>query len=41
MGIKPGRESLAEARSLLSALRRSDNEFDLTRLRGLLKVANS
>lgn len=41
MGIKPGRESLAEARSFLSALRSSDNEFDLTRLRGLLKVANS
>ena len=41
LGIKPGRESLAEARSILSALRRSDNEFDLTRLRGLLKVANS
>lgn len=41
MGIKPGRESLAEVRSLLSALRSSDNEFDLTRLRGLLKVATS
>jgi catechol 2,3-dioxygenase-like lactoylglutathione lyase family enzyme len=41
LGIKPGRESLAEARSILSALRRSDNEFDLARLRGLLKVAHS
>ncbi|WP_408897553.1 VOC family protein [Nocardioides sp. R1-1] len=41
MGIRPGRESLAEARSILCALRRSDNEFDLPRLRGLLKVANS
>lgn len=41
LGVKPSRESLAEARSILSALRRSDNEFDLPRLRGLLKVANS
>ena len=41
MGIRPRRESVAEARSILSALRRSDNEFDLTRLRGLLKVASS
>jgi catechol 2,3-dioxygenase-like lactoylglutathione lyase family enzyme len=41
LGLKPGRESLAEARSLISVLRKSDNEFDLTRLRGLLKVANS
>ncbi|WP_232677598.1 VOC family protein [Nocardioides sp. R-C-SC26] len=41
LGIRPGREALGEARSILSALRRSDNEFDITRLRGLLKVANS
>jgi len=41
LGLKPGKESLAEARSILSALRKSDNEFDLSRLRGLLKVANS
>jgi hypothetical protein len=40
LGIKPGRESLAEARAILAALR-SDNEFDLDRLRGLLKVASS
>ncbi|WP_370246651.1 VOC family protein [Nocardioides sp.] len=41
LGLAPGRESLAEARSLLAALRHSDNEFDLARLRGLLKVARS
>ena len=41
LGVKPGRESLTEARSLLSALRSPDNEFDLARLRGLLKVATS
>ncbi|WP_328529939.1 VOC family protein [Nocardioides sp. NBC_00368] len=41
LGIKPGRESLAEARSILSALRKPDNEFDIARLRGLLKVASS
>jgi hypothetical protein len=41
MGLRPGKESLAEARSILTALRRSDNEFDLTRLRGLLKVAKT
>lgn len=41
LGVKPSREALAEARSILAALRESDNEFDLTRLRGLLKVANT
>lgn len=41
LGLKPGKEALAEARSVISALRKSDNEFDLTRLRGLLKVANT
>ncbi|WP_418062098.1 VOC family protein [Pimelobacter simplex] len=41
LGVRPGRESLAEARAALSALRRTDNEFDLARLRGLLKVASS
>ena len=41
MGLKPGKEALAEARSILTALRRSDNEFDATRLRGLLKVAST
>ncbi|WP_433565992.1 VOC family protein [Nocardia sp. CA-151230] len=40
LGLSPGRESLREARSILDALR-EDNEFDLRRLRGLLKVANS
>ncbi|WP_158852145.1 VOC family protein [Saccharothrix deserti] len=40
LGIKPGRESLHELRALLAALR-EDNEFDLNRLRGLLKVATS
>jgi catechol 2,3-dioxygenase-like lactoylglutathione lyase family enzyme len=40
MGIGPTRESLLELRSIVTALR-EDNEFDLTRLRGLLKVANS
>ena len=41
LGIKPGKEALAEARSLIAALRTTDHEFDLTRLRGLLKVAAS
>lgn len=41
LGVKPGKESLAEARSILRALREPDNEFDLTRLRGLLKVAST
>ncbi|RMI32113.1 VOC family protein [Nocardia stercoris] len=40
LGIKPGAESLRELRSIVEALR-EDNEFDLRRLRGLLKVANS
>ncbi|MVU77253.1 2,3-dihydroxybiphenyl 1,2-dioxygenase [Nocardia sp. ET3-3] len=40
LGIKPGAESLRELRSIVDALR-EDNEFDLRRLRGLLKVANS
>ena len=40
LGIKPGREALRELRATFSALR-ADNEFDLTRLRGLLKVAAS
>ena len=37
---RPGRESLRELASMVTALR-DDNEFDLTRLRGLLKVATS
>lgn len=40
LGIEPGRQSLAELRAILTALR-EDNEFDLQRLRGLLKVAVS
>jgi catechol 2,3-dioxygenase-like lactoylglutathione lyase family enzyme len=40
LGIAPGRESLRELRSVISALR-NDNEFDVTSLRGLLSVANS
>jgi hypothetical protein len=41
MGMAPGRESLAELRSIITALWNDDNEFDLERLRGLLKVASS
>lgn len=41
LGLAPGRESLAELRSILTALRSAGNEFDLARLRGLLKVASS
>lgn len=41
LGIAPGREALAELRSILTSLRKDDNEFDLDRLRGLLKVASS
>ncbi len=40
LGVTPGRESLREVRAMVSALR-DDNEFDLQRLRGLLKVASS
>ncbi|MDT5296948.1 MAG: hypothetical protein QOG79_190 [Mycobacterium sp.] len=40
LGIAPGRESLHELRSIISALR-TDNEFDLASLRGMLAVANS
>ncbi|MFC0432546.1 VOC family protein [Kutzneria buriramensis] len=40
LGVKPGRESARELRELLTALR-ADNEFDLDRLRGLMKVATS
>lgn len=40
LGIAPTRESLKELRSMLTAVR-DDNEFDLTRLRGFLKVARS
>ena len=40
LGIAPGKESLREAMSMATSLR-SDNEFDLSRLLGLLKVARS
>ncbi|MCX5046395.1 VOC family protein [Aldersonia sp. NBC_00410] len=40
LGLNPGRESLQELRAIVDALR-ADNEFDLHRLRGLLKVASS
>jgi catechol 2,3-dioxygenase-like lactoylglutathione lyase family enzyme len=40
LGIKPGREALRELRAILGALR-GDNEFDVHRLRGLLKSATS
>jgi len=40
LGIKPGRESLRELAATVRALG-NDNEFDLSRLRGLLKVASS
>jgi catechol 2,3-dioxygenase-like lactoylglutathione lyase family enzyme len=40
LGIAPGRESLRELRSVISALT-DDNEFDLASLRGLLAVARS
>ena len=40
MGIAPGRESLRELTSMVTALR-DDNEFDVSRLRGMLKMATS
>ncbi|MFI6317156.1 VOC family protein [Nonomuraea sp. NPDC050556] len=40
LGIAPGRESLRELAGIVRAVR-EDNEFDLHRLRGLLKVASS
>ncbi|MDT7794566.1 MAG: hypothetical protein QOD59_4007 [Mycobacterium sp.] len=40
LGIAPGRESLREFRSVISALR-TDSEFDLAALRGMLAVARS
>ncbi|MGD9618356.1 MAG: VOC family protein [Mycolicibacterium sp.] len=41
LGIAPGRDSARELRSMLAAVRDDSNEFDITRLRGLLKVARS
>ncbi|MDR7166721.1 catechol 2,3-dioxygenase-like lactoylglutathione lyase family enzyme [Nocardia kruczakiae] len=40
LGTAPGRDAVRELRAIAAALR-ADNEFDLHRLRGLLKVANS
>jgi hypothetical protein len=40
LGVKPGLAAVAELRAIGDALRQ-DNEFDLRRLRGLLKVATS
>jgi Glyoxalase/Bleomycin resistance protein/Dioxygenase superfamily len=40
LGITPGKEAVQELRSIVTAIR-DDNEFDITRLRGLLKVARS
>ena len=40
LGIAPGKEAVHELRSMVTAIR-DDNEFDITRLRGLLKVARS
>ncbi|TQM26364.1 VOC family protein [Nocardia bhagyanarayanae] len=40
LGISPSADSLRELRAVVDALR-EDNEFDLRRLGGLLKVANS
>ncbi len=41
LGLKPGKDSLAEARAVLAALRSNDTDFTRTRLKGLLKVASS
>lgn len=41
LGITPGRESVEELRAMWRAVRDHDNEFTLTRLRGLMKVATS
>ncbi len=40
LGIAPGKEAVRELRSIVTAVR-DNNEFDITRLRGLLKVARS
>ncbi|SCE86555.1 Catechol 2,3-dioxygenase [Micromonospora haikouensis] len=40
LGVKPGREALRELRAVVGALR-ADNEFDLHRLRGLMKAVTS
>lgn len=41
LGVKPGRDSLAELVGIATSLRSNDHEFDLARLRGLMKVARS
>jgi hypothetical protein len=41
LGLTPGRDLLHELASIARSLREGDNEFDLTRLRGLLKVTSS
>ncbi|TPG27375.1 VOC family protein [Mycolicibacterium hodleri] len=41
LGIAPGRESIDELRSMATAIRHRDNEFTLSRLAGLMKVATS
>ena len=41
LGTTPGRESLQELRAIARTLRDHDTEFDLHRLRGLLKVPTS
>lgn len=40
LGTKPGKAALRELRAIVGGLR-ADNEFDFSRLRGLLKVASS
>ena len=41
LGLPPSPDALGELKAMFSALRTSDNEFDLQRLRGLMKVASS
>jgi hypothetical protein len=41
LGLAPSRQTWRELRAVGGALRDDDNEFDLNRLRGLLKVAGS
>ncbi len=41
LGTAPGKELLREIRSILTALRSADNEFDTQRLMGMLKVTRS
>lgn len=41
LGVKPGRAALREFTAIVSSLRESENEFDVQRLLGLMKVARS